>query len=178
VFGGEGNIIEGAVANAARRIMKLGVIADTHLTQATRDLEELLAGPFQDVEMILHAGDITELNVLEAFGEKEIRAVHGNMDSPSVRRQLPTRCTFQAGNFRIGLIHGWGGPQGIEERIRREFDSVDCIVYGHTHSPSQIKREGILFFNPGAFGGRSFSGERSVGLLLLGETMAGRILYL
>jgi putative phosphoesterase len=158
--------------------MKVGVIADTHLKQATRELEELMAGPFQDLEMILHAGDITELAVLEVFRGKEIRAVCGNMDSPAVRKKLPTQCTFQAGKFKIGLIHGWGGPQGIEERIRREFDGVDCIVYGHTHAPCQAKREGILFFNPGAFGSGFISGKKSIGLLALGETILGQIIYL
>jgi len=158
--------------------MKVGVIADTHLRQATRDLEELMAGPFKDVEMVLHAGDITELAVLQPFEGKLIQAVCGNMDSPAVRRQLPTQRTIRVGNFKIGLTHGWGGPQGIEERIRREFDGVDCIIYGHTHVPAQVKREGILFFNPGAFGGGFVAGKKSVGLLDLGETMVGEIVYL
>ena len=178
MFRGEKNIIKRVVAEEAGLIMKLGVIADTHLKESTRELEELMAGPFQDVGMILHAGDITELVVLETFTQKEIRAVCGNMDSPAVRRQLPTQCTFHAGKFKIGLIHGWGGPQGIEERIRREFDGVDCIVYGHTHTASQVKREGVLFFNPGAFGGGFINGKKSVGFLVLGETMFGQILYL
>jgi len=158
--------------------MKIGVIADTHLRQATRELEELMAGPFKDVEMILHAGDITEFAVLKAFGGKEIQAVCGNMDSPAVRRQLPTQHTLLVGKFKIGLIHGWGGPQGIEERIRREFAEADCIVYGHTHVPSQVTRAGVLFFNPGAFGGGFVTGKRSVGVLDLGETMLGEIVYL
>jgi putative phosphoesterase len=157
--------------------MKVGVIADTHLEQAIRELEELMAGPFKDVEMILHAGDITELKVLQPFTGKEIQAVCGNMDSPAVRRQLPTQRTFHIGKFKIGLIHGWGGPQGIEERIRREFRGVDCIIYGHTHIPSQAKRDGVLFFNPGAFGGSSVTGKKSVGILDLGETMVGEIVY-
>jgi predicted phosphodiesterase len=55
---------------------------------------------------------------------------------------------------------------------------VDCIVYGHTHTPSQVKREGVLFFNPGAFGGGLIFGKKSVGFLVLGETMFGQILYL
>ena len=62
-------------------MMKIGVISDTHLTQPTQDLEELMNGPFKDVEMILHAGDITELAVLDAFAGKKILAVCGNMDS-------------------------------------------------------------------------------------------------
>jgi uncharacterized protein len=158
--------------------MKVGVIADTHLRQASRELAELFAGPFQGVEMVLHAGDIIELDVLRVFGGKEIQAVCGNMDSPAVRRQLPTQHTLQLGKFKIGLIHGWGGPQGIEERIRREFTEVDCIVYGHTHVPSQVTREGVLFFNPGAFGGGFAPEKRTVGVLDLGETMFGEIVYL
>jgi uncharacterized protein len=158
--------------------MKVGVIADTHLRQASRELAELFAGPFQGVEMVLHAGDIIELDVLRVFGGKEIQAVCGNMDSPAVRRQLPTQHTLQLGKFKIGLIHGWGGPQGIEERIRREFSKVDCIVYGHTHVPSQVTREGVLFFNPGAFGGGFVTAKRTVGVLDLGETISGEIVYL
>jgi len=158
--------------------MKLGIISDTHLRQPTPDLGELMSGPFKDVEMVVHAGDITELTVLETFSGKEVQAVCGNMDSPSVRRQLPTQRTLQVGKFKIGLIHGWGGPQGIEERIRREFDRVDCIIYGHTHAPSQAEREGILFFNPGAFGGSFISRKKSVGLLELGEKILSQIIYL
>jgi predicted phosphodiesterase len=82
------------------------------------------------------------------------------------------------GKFKIGLIHGWGGPQGIEERVRREFAEVDCIIYGHTHVASQGTRGGILFFNPGAFGGGFVTGKKSVGLLALGETISGEITYL
>ncbi|MDI6756344.1 MAG: metallophosphoesterase family protein [Thermodesulfobacteriota bacterium] len=158
--------------------MKIGVISDTHLIQATRLLEDLMTGAFKDAEMIVHAGDITELTVLETFGGKKVLAVCGNMDSPAVRRQLPVKQDFFAGKFRIGLVHGWGGPQGIEERINREFDQVDCIIYGHTHIPSQIKRERILFFNPGAFGGGLYPPKKSVGLLDIGETISGQIVYL
>jgi len=158
--------------------MKLGVIADTHLKRATPELRELMAYPFKDVEMILHAGDLIDLEVLQAFAGKEVQAVCGNMDSPSVLRQLPTQRTLQVGKFKIGLIHGWGGPRGLEERIRREFDRVDCIIYGHTHAPSQAEREGILFFNPGAFGGSFIFGKKSVGLLELGEKIFSQIIYL
>ena len=158
--------------------MKIGVISDTHLAEPAENLEELMSGPFQGADMILHAGDITELAVLEFFGGKEILAVYGNMDSPALRRQLPLKRTFHAGKFQIGIIHGWGGPQGIEERIRREFGQVDCIVFGHTHHPSQTQREGVLFFNPGAFTGGLHSARKSVGLLEVGDTIAGQIIYL
>ncbi len=158
--------------------MKIGVISDTHLTQSTADLAELLHGPFKDVETILHAGDLIELAVLEAFAGRKVLAVCGNMDSPAVRKQLPAHRVLQAEKFKIGLIHGWGGPRGIEERIAREFKGVDCIVYGHTHTPAHMERKGVLFFNPGAFGDGWGSGPKSVGVLNLTDTISGQIFHL
>ncbi len=158
--------------------MKIGVISDTHLTQSTPDLAELMNGPFKEVETIFHAGDLTELAVLDAFAGKKVLAVCGNMDSPTVRKQLPTYRVFQTEKFKIGLIHGWGGPRGIEERIAREFERVNCIVYGHTHTPSHLERGGVFFFNPGAFGGGRGPGSKSVGVLDLSDTVSGQIIYL
>ncbi len=158
--------------------MKIGVISDTHLTQPTGDLKGLIDGPFQGVEMVLHVGDLTELGILDAFAGKKILAVCGNMDSPIVRKNLPAQRIFRAENFKIGLIHGWGEPRGIEERIARELEGVDCIIYGHTHTPAQRERNGVLFFNPGAFGGGWAHSTRSVGVLNLGDTLSGQIFYL
>lgn len=159
-------------------MIRIGVISDTHLKQASKKLTELMGGPFQDVQMIIHAGDITELAVLESFPGMEVVAVCGNMDSPEVKRQLPAQRILQVGGFKIGLIHGWGAPQGIEERIRKEFNEVDCIIYGHTHTPAVNKRGEILFFNPGSFSASLFSSRRSVGLLKIEEKIGGEIIYL
>ena len=154
---------------------RIGVIADTHLAQPSQALGDLLRGPFRDAAVILHAGDITEIAVLDAFGEKEVIAVCGNMDSQVVRERLPVKRVWNAGRFKIGLIHGWGGKQGAEERVRREFTDVDCIVYGHTHTPTARWQDGVLFFNPGSFAGFLGVGGRTVGVLELGESISGRI---
>jgi putative phosphoesterase len=159
-------------------VISIGVISDTHLDRPTEELKALVQGPFKEVETILHAGDLTELAVLEAFAGKNLLAVCGNMDAQSVRKQLPTHRVFQARKFTIGLAHGWGGPQGIEERMAKEFGKVDCIVYGHTHTPSRTEREGIFFFNAGAFDGRKGWGARSVGILNLGDGISGQIIHL
>ncbi len=156
-------------------IQRVGVISDTHLGGPTQALADLLRGPFRETDVILHAGDITEMAVLDAFAGKEIIAVCGNMDSQSVRARLPVKRVRQMGRFRVGLIHGWGGKQGVEERVRGEFEDVDCIVYGHTHTPASRMRDGIYFFNPGSLSGLSGFGVKSVGVLELGETLSGRI---
>jgi putative phosphoesterase len=137
-----------------------------------------MEGAFREAETILHAGDLTEISVLDAFPGRKMIAVCGNMDSAAVRREIPGCRVFQAGPFKIGLIHGWGGPSGIEERIAREFNGVDCIVYGHTHQPSRREREGIFLFNPGSFGSGRGTTPKSVGLLKLADSISAEIIYL
>jgi uncharacterized protein len=171
----EGNFPGPSKRSAKMIVQKIGVISDTHLTGPVPELTGLLAGPFRDTAAILHAGDITEIMVLDAFSGREVIAVCGNMDGPSVRDRLPLKRVWEAGKFRIGLMHGWGGKQGIEERIRLEFEGVDCIVYGHTHLPASRREGGLYFFNPGSFSGTPAGRGRSVGVLECGETIAGRI---
>lgn len=159
--------------------MKIGVISDTHLSKPTSELAELTHTVFADVNMILHAGDLTELEVLEAFSDKEVVAVTGNMDSMDVRNQLPSERVLEVGGFRIGLTHGWGHPFGVPKKIADTFGDVDVIVYGHSHRPDNQIRNGILFFNPGAFsGGFPLTRKRSVGILTLDEQVSGEIIRL
>lgn len=157
--------------------MKIGVISDTHLRKATPELCELQHTVFADVSLILHAGDLTELEVLDAFSDKEVVAVQGNMDSHAVRNQLPAREVIEIEGFRIGITHGLGNPFGMPRKLAGTFDNVDVIVYGHTHRSDNQVRDGVLFFNPGAFsGGFPFFRGRSVGILTLGQSVSGRII--
>lgn len=159
--------------------MKIGVISDTHLRKPTPELYQLQSSLFADVSMILHAGDLTELEVLEPFSDKEIVAVSGNMDSEAVRRQLPSKKVIEVSSFRIGITHGSGKPFGMPKQLVGEFDEVDAIVYGHTHLADNQVRDGILFFNPGAFSGMlPFLGRGSVGILTLGREITGQIIKL
>lgn len=159
--------------------MKIGVISDTHLREPTPELYQLQYTVFADVSVILHAGDLTELAVLEAFSDKEVVAVHGNMCSSAVRHELPAEKIIEIGGFRIGLTHGWGNPFGVSKKVEGIFDSVDAIVYGHTHRADNKTREGVLYFNPGAFyGGFPFFGKGSVGILTLEDKISGQIIKL
>jgi len=159
--------------------MKIGVISDTHLSKPTEALCRLQYGVFADVSMVLHAGDLTELDVLEAFSDKEVVAVSGNMDSPVVKNQLPSKRIIEVAGFRIGLTHIWGKPFASVKGLMADFDQVNAIVYGHTHRPVNEVRGGVLFFNPGAFyGSTRFLARGSVGILTLGEELKGQIIKL
>ena len=61
--------------------MKIGVLSDTHLKGFPEHLGECIAHHFKDADMILHAGDVVESNVLDYFADRDVRAVAGNMDS-------------------------------------------------------------------------------------------------
>ena len=159
--------------------MKIGVLSDTHLTGYDERLQEIADGPFGDCDMILHAGDIVAEGVLEVFGTKDVYAVRGNMDVPSLQRQLPEKLVVSAKGLRIGIMHGWGGPFGIEQRILNEFSDIDCLVYGHTHHAVNKTVEGLLIFNPGSATGRTMGRKNSVGILEIeNHRISGRIIKL
>lgn len=159
--------------------MKIGIISDTHMSRPTRELANVTSRIFADVAMILHAGDITRMRVLEAFSDKEVIAVRGNMDRYDGSGTLPETHVVTVEGYRIGLIHGWGSARGIEDRVLQSFSDVNAIVYGHTHAPANHLKDGVLMFNPGAFSGsRLHRGYRSVGILTIDEGIRGEIIKL
>lgn len=158
--------------------IKIGVVSDTHVYGYSFDLEKICENYFHDVELILHAGDMVDLRALDAFYNKKVEAVCGNMDSPEVQARFPIKKVITVGEFKIGLIHGAGSGPDIEKRIRKEFTQVDCIVYGHTHMPANHVDKGILFFNPGSACERHYTKLNSVGILEVGENIAGTIIRL
>ena len=149
--------------------MKIGVISDTHLSKPNPALYRLTEGIFADVSIVLHAGDLTRLAILEAFSSKEVIAVSGNMDRHDVTAKFPPKEIITIAGYSIGLIHGWGSPWGIEDKI----------IYGHTHKPANHIRDGVLMFNPGSFSGSFLLGRNpSVGILTVDDGVRGKIINL
>lgn len=158
-------------------VVTLGVLSDTHLYRQAVPARVLRA--LQGVDLILHAGDICEMAVLEELEKvAPVRAVVGNMDMDDVREALPEKTVVEAAGFRIGLIHGSGGPQNMTSRVGKEFEEVDAIVFGHTHQAYNREEEGVFFFNPGSPTDKVFAPYRSLGILELGSGIAGRIIML
>ena len=131
--------------------IQVGILSDSHLARLTPEFLARVEACFAGVSNILHAGDLTELSVLQAFAGRELHAVHGNMCSMDSYEMLPMKKTITVGNFRLGLIHHVGRGYDFERQLPGEFGPVDCIVYGHTHHPVCFDRDGTLFINPGSF---------------------------
>lgn len=158
--------------------IKIGVISDTHLSGYDEGLKKIIVEYFRDVDMVIHAGDLVDLRVLDIFAGFEVKAVYGNMDYPSVKEKLPEKLLFTIKGFKVGVIHGWGAPEGIEERIIAKTGGLDCIVYGHTHHPACHKSDGVFFFNPGSPTDKRCAAHRSIGILEIDKEVSGRIINL
>ena len=158
--------------------MKVGVLSDTHLNEVTGELQAIYDRYLADKDIILHAGDVVSTDVVNFLNRKNFHGVYGNMDPFEVQALLPRKKVITLGGYRIGLIHGWGGKQGIEDRIFSEFDGVDIIIYGHSHHAVNHTRKGILFFNPGTATGFSSTDTHTIGVLELNETIRSEIIKL
>ena len=149
-------------------MIRIGVLADTHLPdsgEATAFLHELAARHFRDAAMILHAGDIVAPGVLEVLAPCPVYGVRGNMDPAAAG--FPHQRVVEVDGVRIGLIHGWGPPVGLTERVRAAFADtfLDCLVFGHSHVPVCRREGALLLFNPGSATDRRGQSSASVGVL-------------
>lgn len=160
--------------------MRILVLSDTHIPRVAAELPEKIYEEIADADMILHAGDFVEKELLDKLAVlKEIRAVHGNMDEAGLMTRLKQKEVIEIGNFRIGLMHGYGAPRDLPDTVGREFANVDAIVFGHSHSPMNEVRRGILFFNPGSPTDTMFAKIRSYGILEVSDKgIVGRIIEL
>ena len=161
--------------------MKILVLADTHIPRSANDLPQQVYDEIPNVDMIIHAGDLVEKEFLEKLKSlKETKAVYGNMDSIAVHNVLNPKEIIQIEKVQIGLTHGHGGARDIIETVRREFDgNVDAIIFGHSHVPVNMVKDGILFFNPGSPTDTIFAEANSYGILEVNDKkIEGKIIKL
>jgi len=149
--------------------MRIGVVSDTHVKSLNHIPVRILT-KLTEVDLIVHAGDFTEMAVLEGLRTLvDVKAVCGNMDTDELKAALPRKDLFVANGKRIGLIHGSGGPWGIEKRVRQMFEDVEVIIFGHSHEARSQIIEGTLVFNPGR-------ARSSFGLLTIEDKIKGEII--
>jgi len=168
--------------------MRIGVLSDTHIPDRTCEFPAEIVAIFRGVDLILHAGDVSEQSVLDRLqAVAPVTAVRGNRDRRSLA-WLPLQTIVEAGRWRIGLIHGVRSRRaetpdrlryligdhsflGLRRYVRQAFSAehVDCIVFGHSHQVCEEWQDGILLFNPGGVV-RSPGGEPgSVAILEVGS---------
>jgi putative phosphoesterase len=160
----------------------IGLISDTHVPKKARCIPKKVFEIFENVDFIIHAGDLVELTVIDELEQiAPVLAVHGNMDGPEVSDALPILNSLKIFDWKIGVKHDTNilfGSGKMAEIAKQ--DGFNVFVYGHTHS-SSIKWEGkILYINPGSpTDPASFLNKPSVGLLkITKETITPYIINL
>ncbi|MCL4501021.1 MAG: metallophosphatase family protein [Deltaproteobacteria bacterium] len=134
----------------------IGVISDTHgllRPQAQRAL--------QGVELILHAGDIGGPEILAALEKiAPVYPVLGNTDKGDWARKLPQTRVAQVGGTRLYVLH---------DLHLLDLDpaaaGLRAVICGHSHRPSSVQKNGVLYLNPGSAGPRRFTLPVSLALL-------------
>lgn len=131
----------------SRGVTVVGVISDTHGLLRPEALAALRTS-----ELIVHAGDIGDPEILERLAEMApVVAVRGNNDRVADFPALPERVTLVAGGVRLHVVHEAAHVilPGVGEPVR-------VVVTGHSHRPSIAERDGVLHLNPGSAGPRRF----------------------
>lgn len=158
--------------------MRIGLIADTHGQALPAAVRRAFAG----VALILHAGDLGSDQILADLAAiAPVEAVAGNIDAGALADRLGWRKIVTVATARIGLVHGDRGPgRTTPERALSAFapDSVDAIVFGHSHAPRIEWHRDILLVNPGSATVPRLQPSPSVALLTIGEPLEAEIVWL
>lgn len=160
-------------------MIKIVVLSDTHIPERAADLPKKVYEDLKSADFVLHAGDITSVNFYKKLQKAVtcLKAVSGNMDEIDLKKMLPLRESIKVDKFKIGLIHGWGGPFDIQDLVHKEFlqEKPNIIVFGHSHQPLNMNKNGILFFNPGSPTDKIFSQINSYGIITINDKIEARI---
>ena len=166
-------------------IKKIVVLSDTHLPVRAARIPEQVIVQFKDADLIVHAGDFQTIEVVNSLQNyTQFIGVAGNMDSDDLADALPERVILNIKNsnreFRIGITHGSGPPQGIAERILDFFEEdeekPDCIIFGHSHKPLNERINSTLMFNPGSPTDTVFTNINTFGILTINNEIKGEII--
>lgn len=131
---------------------KIGVLSDTH-GHLPKEVYEF----FKDVDLIIHAGDIGSvdvLNELQAF--KKTVAVYGNIDDFDVVALTEKVENIKIEGLKIMITHIGGYPNRYERGIKEliEIERPNIFISGHSHILKVINdpKYSLLHINPGAAG--------------------------
>ena len=168
---------------------RIGLISDTHMPERCLALPDAVFEVLAGVDLILHAGDVGELWVLDQLSRiAPVIAVHGNDDTPQAEAGLPYLQTIVVAGQRIVLTHAHY-PDRTEEVASRSDDwestfqrrmafarqhGAEIIIFGHTHIPMCLQRKGIWLINPGAIAAGNTWTRQLIQTVAILEIEAGR----
>lgn len=137
--------------------MKIAIVSDTH--DNWPNIEKFLVYiDSQDVDLLIHCGDVCAPSTLEIFLKKFTQPIHlcfGNVDGDTEGMiELSDKFTnlevhgekgnLEVGGKKIAFIH-------LPEEAKKLADqqTFDLVFHGHTHKPWEEKTGKTRVVNPG-----------------------------
>ncbi len=150
--------------------MRVVVLSDTHAPRHWKGLPAAVAAHLSGADLVLHAGDVCTVDVLEALsGFAPVEVVMGNNDQPEVADWgAPETVELSLAGVRVAMVHDSGPATGRPARMRRRFPTADLVVFGHSHIPMDVTGE-VRVFNPGSPTDRRRQPYGTLGLLDLAD---------
>ncbi len=158
--------------------MIIGLISDTHLPDRLDQIPPVAFEVLDGADLILHAGDVGELRVLDQLCKiAPVIAVHGNDDTEESQRELPYAQVVFAYGQRILLTHAHypNRPEELASRRSDDWESrlerrakmaqragASIVVFGHTHIPMLTEYLGVTCINPGAIAAGNFVTRQAI----------------
>lgn len=150
--------------------LRIGIISDTHIPEARRELWPQVFDAFAGVDGILHGGDIHDVRLIDQFEAlAPTYSARGNGEEGSGSRvvapadpRLRTAWRLQIGQLRVGVIHDLPVPEippalTVAGVMREQFhvdpdgpDALDVIVHGDSHVERVDLIGSVLCVNPGS----------------------------
>jgi uncharacterized protein len=131
-----------------QEVRKVGVISDTHGLLRPEAIDALRGS-----ELIVHAGDVGNADVLEALRAiAPTIAVRGNVDTAEWAATLPATEVVEVGRVHLYVLHDISTLD-----LDPNAAGFAVVIFGHSHRPSAELRSNVLYLNPGSAGPRRFS---------------------
>ena len=135
---------------------RIGLISDTHGL-----LREEALWALRGSDLIIHAGDVGDPNILEALRKiAPVVAVRGNVDTAEWAKSLPETAVVEAGDVNVYVLHDVNALD-----LDPNEAGFQIVVSGHSHKPGQTEHKGVTYVNPGSAGPRRFHLPITVALL-------------
>jgi len=126
--------------------MLIGLLSDTHIPDHVKELPSQLREVFHGVDLILHAGDVYYISVLDELESlAPVLVAHGDDDAEILKdRRAKAKHVLTVEGVTIWLVHEkpWLEPQ--------DEQPPDVVVFGHLHRAFSETLDGVLWVTPGS----------------------------
>ena len=130
--------------------MKILVISDTH--GDTKKAEEAIRKN-RGTDMVIHLGDyFRDAEKLSGmFPGLPFEYIYGNSDF--FANGIPAEKLLEVCGKKIFITHGhrYSAKWGYDKLFRKAEElKTDILMFGHTHMPDIVRRDGYTILNPGS----------------------------